>query len=130
MREIRPIRTAADHTAALARINAPMRAEAGTAEGDELDILTDLAGLYEARHVPMGYPTPLEAIRFRMEQDGLLPRDLIPFLESRAKVAEVLAGKRQLTLRMARALHTGLGIPADVLQRQPVPELTESATPG
>jgi HTH-type transcriptional regulator/antitoxin HigA len=67
----------------------------------------------------MGYPTVLEALRFRMEQAGLLPRDLIPFIGSRAKVSEVLSGKRSLTMQMARALHAGLGIPADVLLQQP-----------
>jgi len=79
--------------------------------------------LYEARHVPIGYPSPIEAIRFRMEQGGLSPRDLVPFLGSRAKVSEILSGKRPLTMQMARALHANLGIPADVLLQQPGGEL-------
>ncbi|HEY8033819.1 MAG TPA: hypothetical protein VIF02_15970 [Methylocella sp.] len=100
-----------------------MNAEVGTPEGDELDVLADLIELYEARHVPMGYPTALEALRFRMEQANLAPRDLIPFIGSRAKVSEVLSGKRPLTMQMARALHSNLGIPADVLLQQPGGEL-------
>jgi HTH-type transcriptional regulator / antitoxin HigA len=123
MSTIRAIRTEADYRAALARIDALMDAEFGTPDGDELDVLTDLVELYEARHVPIGYPSPIEAIRFRMEQGGLSPRDLVPFLGSRAKVSEILSGKRQLTMQMARALHANLGIPADVLLQQPGGEL-------
>lgn len=118
MRNIRAIRTEADYEAALARIDAVMDAEPGTPEAEELDVLADLVELYEARHVPMGYPSAIGAIRFRMEQAGLTPRDLIPFIGSRAKVSEVLSGKRPLTMRMARALHADLGIPADVLLQQ------------
>ena len=117
--KIRAIRSETDYKAALARIDALMDADAGSAEGEELDVLVDLVELYEEKHVPMGYPTPIEAIRFRMEQDGLSPRDLIPFIGSRSKVSEVLSGKRPLTMQMARALHANLGIPADVLLQQP-----------
>jgi HTH-type transcriptional regulator/antitoxin HigA len=123
MSNIRAIRTEADYKAALARVDALMDAEMGTAEGEELDVLTDLVELYETKHVPMGYPTALGALRFRMEQAGLLPRDLVPFIGSRAKVSEVLSGKRSLTMQMARALHANLGIPADVLLQQPGAEL-------
>ncbi len=123
MSNIRAIRTEADYRAALVRIDALMDAEPGTREGEELDVLVDLVELYEGRHVPMGYPSPLAAIRFRMEQGGLSPRDLVPFLGSRAKVSEILSGKRPLTMQMARALHANLGIPADVLLQQPGGEL-------
>jgi HTH-type transcriptional regulator/antitoxin HigA len=123
MSTVRAIKTEADYKAALARVDALMNAEVGTPEGDELDVLADLIELYEARHVPMGYPTALEALRFRMEQANLAPRDLIPFIGSRAKVSEVLSGKRPLTMQMARALHSNLGIPADVLLQQPGGEL-------
>ena len=118
MSKIKAIRSEADHRAALARIDALMEAEAGTPKGDELDVLTDLVEHYEEKDVPMSHPSPLAAIRFRLEQGGLSPRDLIPFIGSRAKVSEILAGKRSLTLPMARALHEHLGIPAEVLLRQ------------
>src|ERR1700719_2547548 len=111
MSKIKAIRTAADYKAALARIDVLMDAEQDTPAGEELDVLTDLVGLYESRHMPMGYPSPIEAIQFRMEQGGLSPRDLIPFIGSRSKVSEVLSGKRPLTMQMARALHANLGIP-------------------
>jgi HTH-type transcriptional regulator/antitoxin HigA len=123
MSNIRAIRTKADYQTALARINKLMDAEFGTSDGDELDVLTDLVEIYEARHVPIGYPSPIEAIRFRIEQGGLAPRDLVPFLGSRAKVSEILSGKRPLTMQMARALHANLGIPAEVLLQQPGGEL-------
>jgi HTH-type transcriptional regulator/antitoxin HigA len=119
MGKIKAIRNEADYDAALRRIDALMDAEPGTPEGDELDVLTDLVEHYEEKHVPMGFPSPVSAIEFRLEQAGLAPRDLIPFLGSRAKVSEVLSGKRPLTMPMARALHEHLGIPAEVLLQQP-----------
>lgn len=115
MARIAPIRTEADHKAALARINALMDAEAGTPEADELSVLADLMEVYEAKHFPMEPPTPVEAIRFRMEQTGLEPRDLEPYIGSRGKVSDVLSGKQRLTLPMIRALHKHLGIPAEAL---------------
>ena len=121
--KIRAIRSEADYDAALARIDALMGAKKGTPQGDELDVLTDLVELYEERHQPMGYPTPVGAILFRMEQANLTARDLIPFIGSRSKVSEVLSGKRPLTMQMARALHANLDIPADVLLQQPGGEL-------
>lgn len=121
--KIRAIRSEADYESALGRIDALMDAEPNTPEGDELDVLTDLVELYEEKHVPMGYPSPLGAIQFRMEQRNLSPRDLVPLIGSRSKVSEVLSGKRPLTMQMARALHANLGIPADVLLQQPGGEL-------
>ena len=115
MNAIKPIRTEADYETALARIATLMDADADTPEGEELDLLTDLVEHYESKHVPLGYPSPLAAIVFRMEQAGLTQRDLVPFIGSRAKVSEVLSGKRQLTMPMARALHEHLAIPAEVL---------------
>jgi HTH-type transcriptional regulator/antitoxin HigA len=118
MGTIKPIRTEGDYKAALARINALMNAEPGTREGEELDVLTDLVEHYEAKHVPMGYPRAVAAIEFRLEQAGLTQRDLVPFIGSRAKVSEVLSGKRQITMPMARALHEHLGVPAEVLLQE------------
>jgi len=125
MSKIKPIRTEADYEAALARIDALMEAELGTSKGEELDVLTDLVELYETKHVQMGYPSPVAAIEFRMEQAGLTQRDLVPFIGSRAKVSEVLSGKRRLTMPMARALHEHFGIPAEVLLQEPGAMLTE-----
>jgi HTH-type transcriptional regulator/antitoxin HigA len=112
---ITPLRTEADHKAALARIDALMDAVIDSPEAEELSVLADLVEAYEAKHFPIDLPTPVEAIRFRMEQAGLEPRDLEPYIGSRGKVSEVLSGKQQLTLPMIRALHKHLGIPADVL---------------
>ena len=125
MANIKPIRSEKDYEAALARIEELIDAEFGSAEGGELDVLVDLVELYESKHVPMRHPSPLTAIEFRMEQGGLSPRDLIPFIGSRAKVSEVLSGKRAITMPMARALHEHLGIPADVLLREPGAPLDE-----
>ena len=96
-----------------------MDAEPGSPGGRELDVLVDLVYLYESRHEPMGWPDPVAAIEFRMEQADLSARDLRPFMGSRAKVSEILSGKRTITIPMARALHEHLGIPADVLLRRP-----------
>ncbi len=115
MMRITPIRTEADHKAALARINALMDAVAGSPEADELSVLADLVEAYEANHFPIELPTPVEAIRYRMEQAGIELRDLEPYIGSRGKVSEVLSGKQSLTLAMIRALHKHLGIPAEVL---------------
>ena len=115
MAEVKPIRTEADYVAALARIDDLMDAEPGSREGEELDVLADLVEVYEGRHVPIDYPNAVAAIEFRMDQAGLAPRDLVPFIGNRAKVSEVLAGKRSITMPMARALHEHLGIPAEVL---------------
>ncbi|MCX5731212.1 MAG: ImmA/IrrE family metallo-endopeptidase [Deltaproteobacteria bacterium] len=119
MDAIKPIRSDADHAAALARIDALMGSDPGTPEGDELDVLVDLVEHHEAKTFPVRHPSPIEAIRFRMDQAGLAPRDLVPFLGSRAKVSEVLAGTRRLTLPMVRALHLHLGIPAESLLGPP-----------
>jgi HTH-type transcriptional regulator/antitoxin HigA len=115
---IKPIRTEANYEAALARIDALMDAEPGTPEGEELDVLTDLVEHYEEKHVALGYPSAVAAIEFRLDQAGLTQRDLMPFIGSRAKVSEVLSGKRQITMPMARALHEHLGIPAEVLLQE------------
>jgi len=113
---VRPIRSAGDHRAALAKIVTLMRAAAGTLEGDRLDVLATLAEAWEARHVPIeAPPDPIAAIRFMMEQKGLSRRDLEPAIGSRARVAEILNRRRALTLPMIRALSRLLDLPAEVL---------------
>jgi len=112
------LKTEADYEAALARVDELMDARPGTPEGDELELLVTLVELYEQEKLPIDLPSAVDAIRFRMEQAGLLPRDLVPFIGSRNKVSEVLGGKRRLSLRMIRSLHGGLGIPAEVLLQE------------
>lgn len=92
--------------------------EAGSKDGERLELFALLVENYEKEHFAIGLPNPIDAIRFRMEQQGLTQRDLVPYFGSRAKVSEVLAGKRPLTLAMIRALVNGLGIPADVLLQE------------
>jgi len=112
---IHPVKTEKDYDTALARIEDLWGAEPGTPEGDELDVLLALVGVYEDENHPVPPPSPIGAIRFVMEQKGLKQSDLIPYLGSRPRVSEILNGKRSLTLRMIRSLHSGLGIPADIL---------------
>jgi HTH-type transcriptional regulator / antitoxin HigA len=114
---IRPIRSEGDYQAGLERVEVLIDAKLGTPEADELDVLASLIERYEEKHFPIAAPTPLAAIKFRMEQQGLEPRDLVKFLGSRARVSEVLNGERPLSIEMIRALHKNLGIPAEVLIR-------------
>jgi HTH-type transcriptional regulator/antitoxin HigA len=113
--QIRPIRSERDHERAVARIGELMSARPGTPEGDELDVLATLVDAYEAKHHAIDAPDPITAIHFRMEQQGLTRKDLEPMIGSRARVSEVLTGKRSLTLEMVRRVRIGLGISADLL---------------
>ena len=126
---VKVIKTDAGYEAALAEIDRLLDNEiaASTPEADELELLTLLVREYESSHYPVGVPDPIEAIKFRMEQQNLSQRDLVPFIGSRSKVSEVLSGRRPLTLSMMRALHSGLGIPAKVLlQGREAADLEES----
>jgi len=113
--ELRPIRTDEDHAWALREVEALMRAEAGTPEGDRLDLLVTLVEAFEAKRWPIEAPDPIEAISFMMEQKGLSRHDLEPAIGSRGRVAEILNRRRPLTLPMIRNLAKLLGVPADVL---------------
>jgi HTH-type transcriptional regulator/antitoxin HigA len=115
MMKAKIIKTKKEYQEALKRIEKLMDAKPRTAQGDELDLLAALVDIYERRHVPIPPPNPVDAIRFRMEQEGFKPKDLIPFIGSRSRVSEILSGRRPLTLRMVRNLHRGLGIPAETL---------------
>ncbi|WP_038494792.1 helix-turn-helix domain-containing protein [Janthinobacterium agaricidamnosum] len=117
--EIKPIKTAADHAAVLKEIDGLMSAELGTPQGDRLDVLATLVESYEAKHFPMELPNPIDAIKFRMEQQGLTPKDLQPMIGRSNRVYEILNGTRPLTLAMIWRLHEGLGIPAECLIKQP-----------
>ncbi len=113
--QIHPIRTEQDHRAAVARIEKLMNAAPNSPEGDELDVLATLVDAYEAKHHAIAAPDPITAIQFRMQQQHLTRKDLEPMIGSRARVSEVLAGKRPLTLAMVRRVKEGLGISADLL---------------
>jgi HTH-type transcriptional regulator/antitoxin HigA len=117
MADIRPIRSERDYESALAEIATLWRAKSGTPEGDRLDVLATLVDAYEAAHFPMDAPDPVEAIKFRMEQQGLKRKDLEGIIGTRGRIAEVLEGKRGLSISMIRKLHAELGIPADILIR-------------
>lgn len=114
---VRPIRTKRDHEAALKEIERLWGAKTGTPDGDRLDVLATLVDAYEAEHYPMDPPDPIEAIKFRMEQQGLTRRDLEEIIGTRTRIAEVLNRKRGLSIAMIRRLHERLGISADVLIR-------------
>jgi HTH-type transcriptional regulator/antitoxin HigA len=117
--EIKPIRTKTDHRNALKEIEKLMNAQAGTPEGERLDVLATLVEAYERKHFPMDLPDAVEAIKFRMEQSGLAPKDLVPIIGRLNRVYEILSRKRPLTLPMIRALHEKLGIPSELLIREP-----------
>lgn len=114
---IRPIRTEKDHEAALKEVERLFDASPDTPEGDRLEVLTTLIEAYEEKHHEIPLPDPVEAIFYTMESRGLSRRDLEPFIGSRARVSEVLSRKRPLSIDMIRKLHSGLGIPAEVLIR-------------
>lgn len=115
--DLKPIRSKADYEKALAVFGRLWGAKGGTSDGDRLDVLATLIDAYEAEHYPMDPPDPIEAIEFRMEQQGLSRKDLELLIGTRTRVAEVLNRKRNLSIAMIRRLHEGLGISADVLIR-------------
>jgi HTH-type transcriptional regulator/antitoxin HigA len=114
---VKPIRTAKDYEAALAEVERLWGAKLRTPEGDRLDVLATLIDAYEAAHDPMDPPDPIEAIKFRMEQQGLTRKALEPLIGTRTRVAEVLNRKRSLSIGVIRRLHQALGISAEVLIR-------------
>jgi HTH-type transcriptional regulator/antitoxin HigA len=124
--ELKPIRTTADHEEALAEVERLWGAANGTPEGDRLDLMATLIDAYEAEHYPMDPPDPVEAIKFRMEQQGLSRKDLEPLIGTRTRVAEVLNRKRSLSITMIRRLHDRLGISAEVLIRPSIAARAQS----
>ena len=116
--DIAPIKTQRDYKRALKEIEGLMSAKRNTPQGDRLDVLVTLVEAWEAKHFPLDLPDAVEAIKYHMDQQGLTPRDLVPFIGSRNRVYEVLARKRPLTLTMIRRLHEKLGIPAESLIKE------------
>jgi len=115
--DIKPIKTDADYRAALKEIETLMMAVPDTPEGEKLDVLVTLVEAWESRHYPIGFPDPVEAIKFEMEQKGLTAKVLEPMIGRRNRVYEILNHKRVLTLKMIWRLHQELGIPAESLIR-------------
>lgn len=112
---IKPIRTDEDLQAAFRRLEAIFQAEENTPEADEMEVLVTLIQAYEQKHYPIGPADPIEAIKFRMDQQGLTPKDLEPYIGGSGRVSEVLNHKRPLSLRMVKRLHEGLRIPYESL---------------
>lgn len=115
--ELKPIRSEADYDMALEEVARLWGAKSGTPDGDRLDVLATLIEVYEEKHHPIDPPDPIEAIKFRMEQQGLARKDLEPMIGPRNRVADVLNRKRGLSIEMIRQLHEKLGISAEVLIR-------------
>lgn len=115
--DLKPIRNESEHEAAMEEVARLWGAESGTSDGDRLDVLVTLIDVYEAQQYPMDPPDPIDAILFRLEQQGLTRKDLEPIIGSRGRVAEILNRKRGLSIEMIRNLHDKLGIPADILIR-------------
>jgi len=117
--EIKPIRSEADYAEALSEVERLWGAPSGTLDGDRLDVLATLIDAYEDEHHPIDPPDPIEAIKFRMEQQGLTRKDLEAIIGTRTRVAEILNRRRGLSIAMIRRLHEKLGISAEVLIRPP-----------
>ncbi|MBN2684497.1 MAG: helix-turn-helix domain-containing protein [Pontiellaceae bacterium] len=112
---VRVIKTEKENDAALARIEELMELEPTQEVEDEIELLATLVELYEEQTYPIPDLSPVDAIRFRMEQQGLIQKDLVPYIGSKSRVSEVLSGKRSLSISMIKRLHEGLGISLDVL---------------
>ncbi|MEQ8335457.1 transcriptional regulator [Nisaea sp.] len=115
MMEVRPIKTEADHAAALTRIDALMDAAPDSSEGDELDVLVTLVEAWEAKHIPIPAADPVSAILHAMEAQGYTQSDLARLLNSRSRASEVLLGKRELSKAAMWRLHTEWKVPAESL---------------
>lgn len=126
--DIHPIKTEADHQAALREVSSYFEnePEPGSQAGDRFDILLTLIESYEAKHHPIEAPDPIEAIKYLMEAKGLDRKDLTPILGSRQRVHEILERKRPLSMQHIRKLHDSLGIPAEILIK-PYPLVKENA---
>lgn len=116
---ISPIHTEQDYEKALARIEEIFESKPGTREGDELELLGILVEEYEKKHFPIDAPKPIEAIKFRMEQLGMGQKDFAKLIGSKSRASEILAGKRNLSLKQIQIIHRNLGIPAEILISEP-----------
>ena len=112
---IKPIKTKKDYEQAMARLEVIFDAKKGTAKGDELELLGMLIENYENAKFPVGFPDPIEAIKFRMEQLGYTQTDLAKVVGLKSRASEILSRKRKLSLEMIRQIHNSLNIPTEVL---------------
>jgi len=112
---IKPIKNEQDYTNTLSLIENLMSAKPNTPQMDELEVLTTLVESYEEKFYNIDAPDPIEAIKFRMEQEGLKQKDLVAIVGSKSRVSEVLNRKRKLTIEMIRNLHKHLHIPVESL---------------
>ena len=112
---IKPIRNDNDLQNAFQRLDKIFQSKKGTPESDEMEILVTLIEAYENKHYPISPPNPIEAIKFRMEQQSLIAKDLEVFIGSSGRVSEILNNKRPLSLQMIKSLHHGLNIPYESL---------------
>jgi HTH-type transcriptional regulator/antitoxin HigA len=112
---IKPIKTQEDYNTTLSQIESLMDAKPNTLQMDELEVLTTLVESYERQHYAIDAPDPIEAIKFRMEQEGLKQKDLVSIVGSKSRVSEILNKKRKLTIEMIQNLHKQLHIPVESL---------------
>ncbi len=115
---IKPIRNDEDLHAAFKQLERVFQAPEGTPQADEREVLVTLIEAYEQKHYPIAPADPVDAIKFRMEQQNLTPKDLEPYIGSSGRVSEVLNRKRRLSLQMVKKLHAGLRIPYESLLAQ------------
>lgn len=125
--ELKVLKTEGEYKDALSALQELLNLDPdpGTKEAERLELLSLLVRDYETRQFFFPPPDPVEAIKFRMEQQGLSQRDLAPYIGSRSKVSEMLSRKRPLTLSMIRALHDSLGIPAEALLPKTAPPIDD-----
>jgi HTH-type transcriptional regulator/antitoxin HigA len=118
---IQPLHSKENYQEALARIDEIFDAEPNTPKGDELEILGVLVDEYEENHFSIEAPSPIEAIKFRMDQLGMAQKDLAKILGSKSRASELLSGKRPLSLNQIKILFKKLDIPVEVLIQEPEP---------
>lgn len=123
---IKIIKNEEEYNSAIELVEELISKERSIEEDDQLELLTFLIDKYEEEQYPIELPDPIDAIKFRMEQEGLKQKDLVPYIGSKSKVSEVLAKKRPLSINMIRQLHVGLGIPAEVLIQQKDEDIPET----
>ncbi|NJN42849.1 MAG: helix-turn-helix domain-containing protein [Flammeovirgaceae bacterium] len=112
------LKTKRDYQTALERFEEIFQAKQGSIESDEADVLSLLIKEYEEKHHEIGAPNPLEAIKYRMEQQGLTNRDLAEILGFKSRVTDIFNKHRKLNLTMIRKLHNQLNIPLETLVKE------------